>query len=437
MIEKPNPKVDIIPDNPIYLFVAYQIERGEPKDGKEGLRHMHVFVTFSEAKPFAYVKKLFDETLGPGGDIKVADDNAYFYCTKEPGDDKWPEKNFTVEQKPILIGNMPKNIERVIKKKNTVSTQGKWEEYAEYLKTHTIKELDERDPAFVLKNLKKLEDYTNFKKKELEAFKPTVFWLCGKTGTYKTYGVIKAEKDLFNNRVNKVEFINNFVNNYDETNEAVLIDELRGSTLSYSKLLSLLDWNDGLTPINVKGSKNSVWRPRRIYITSCYRPENIFTKQVDKTDSISQLLRRIDCIIDTTVLSNLKMLDLNTIINQIKIKYEQLNIFPKKSLGKNETKSPSTHTQQNCNNTGSFAVLLNDSNIYSDIIEISDKKNESLLQSIQSQLELSEPVFLYPLTKEDQERISRFVYEEEHTGTEPSDGTECNSGDRSESEGIV
>ena len=131
------------------------------------------------------------------------------------------------------------------------------------------------------------------------------------------------------------------------------------------------------------------------------------------------------------------MLDLNTIINQIKIKYEQLNILPQKSLGKIESTLPNTHTQQNSNNTGSFAVLLNDSNIYSDVIEISDKKNESLLQSIQSQLELSEPVLLYPLTKEDQERISRFVYEEEHTGTEPSDGTECNSGDRSESEGIV
>lgn len=436
MIEKPNPKTNLIPDNPIFLFAAYQIERGEATEEKEGLRHMHIFVTFSEAKPFTYVKKLFDEILGPGGDIKIADDNAYFYCTKKPGETKWPEKNFTVEQKPILIGKMPKNIERIEKGKSI--TQDKWEKYAEFLESHSLKDLDKEDPAFVLKNLKKLEEYANFKKRSSESYKPTVFWLCGKTGTYKTYGVIEAERKLFNNRVNKIEIINNFINNYDETNDAVLIDELRGSTLPYSKLLGLLDWNDGMTPINVKGSKNSVWRPKRIYITSCYTPQEIFTKQVDKTDSISQLLRRIDTIIDTTTLNNLKMLELNTILSIIKTKFEQLNLLPNLPIGKNETILPNTHTQQNCNNTRSFAVCTPPfSNINLDSNENLFSENVLMLQSQQSQLELSEPVFLFPLTTEEKKRIEGFVYEREPSGREPSDGTNCESEDESESDNEV
>ena len=67
----------------------------------------------------------------------------------------------------------------------------------------------------------------------------------------------------------------------------LILDEFRGDYLKFSELLKIIDG----TTINVKGSEIYLHLDE-IFVTSCYNPYTIY-KNLGKTDSIKQLLRRI------------------------------------------------------------------------------------------------------------------------------------------------
>jgi len=130
---------------------------------------------------------------------------------------------------------------------------------------------------------------------------PVITWLYGKTGTGKTRRVVEKEPDLWiSGRDLK------WWDGYDNQ-EAVLFDDFRGDFCTFHELLRLLD----RYPINVavKGGFR-VFNSKRIYITSAYKPEDIYTTRED----IGQLLRRINTV---TEVSKSNIVDLVTEVTEV------------------------------------------------------------------------------------------------------------------------
>lgn len=134
----------------------------------------------------------------------------------------------------------------------------------------------------------------NIKKKE---YKPTkVYWYFGPTGTGKSRKVKELVSEKVINKIIKpdeITIINCFTSsgfaigmiNYNS--KILILDEFRGDYLKFSELLKIIDG----TTVNVKGSEIYLHLDE-IYVTSCYNPYTIY-KNLGKTDSIKQLLRRI------------------------------------------------------------------------------------------------------------------------------------------------
>lgn len=118
--------------------------------------------------------------------------------------------------------------------------------------------------------------------------KPHIVWIYGSTGTGKTRQVYEKEKDLWISAKN-LKWWNGY-----ENQEAVLIDDFRSDFCTFHELLRILDRYP--YKVEIKGGHREL-NSKRIYITSCYHPDNVYKTIEDKT----QLLRRIDEIICTDV----------------------------------------------------------------------------------------------------------------------------------------
>lgn len=296
-----NPLIDEVKDHADILYCTWQIERGAPSESEPlGHRHMHVFVQFENARSLSAVSGFF-KYIG-NAHCDPCDMNAYFYATKSPGQEgDWKEKDFTVEVSPKEFGILPRGIARQLKKsdqkkerKPTLS-----DEICLGLQDGTLTKQDikEQYPGWYIANERKIEYFINKHRASLienEVFKPWVIWFWGSTGTGKTRSVFDFERKYFDNRPDDINVSGKnecFVNGY-LGNDAVLIDETRGE-IPYKELLKMLDWNQGGKTINMKGIKDAKWFPKRIYITSCYRPENLYNGQMTKDDRIDQLIRRL------------------------------------------------------------------------------------------------------------------------------------------------
>lgn len=301
MIEVPNPLVDEIQPSDDIVCAAWQIERGQPsEDNPEGLRHMHLFVEFINQRYKNSVKKYFSYLGVPHLDLPENKIMAYRYCTKKPGEAPWQDKIFTVEIPPKFIGDkplIPERNETQEQKKETKSDKiakkimsGEW----------TIKDVVQNEPGWYMLNHSKVTSFILRHKSEEcknKIWKPFVVWLHGLTGTGKTSAAewfericFKVEPDIIT--VTGVD--NAFINGYFGA-DSVIIDETRGE-IPYKELLKLLDWNYGGRVVNMKGISDGKWFPKRIYITSCYPPDQIYNKQMTREDKIDQLIRRIDYI---------------------------------------------------------------------------------------------------------------------------------------------
>jgi len=111
-------------------------------------------------------------------------------------------------------------------------------------------------------------------------FKPEVYWLYGPTGSGKTRYVVEKEKDLWISGKNL-----RWWDGY-ENQEATLFDDFRKDFCTFHELLRILDRYP--MTVEVKGG-HRVLNSKRMYITSCFNPEEIYHVRED----IAQLLRRI------------------------------------------------------------------------------------------------------------------------------------------------
>lgn len=118
-------------------------------------------------------------------------------------------------------------------------------------------------------------------KRQKRDFVPEVVWIYGPTGTGKTRSVVEEEKSLYFFPYEK----NGWWDNY-ESQEAILFDDFRGQ-LPLNEMLRICDRYDYTVP-----RRNRAPIPlmaKRIYITSCSRPEDVFKEN----ENIGQLLRRL------------------------------------------------------------------------------------------------------------------------------------------------
>lgn len=135
-------------------------------------------------------------------------------------------------------------------------------------------------------------------RKQTKRTPPKVFWFWGPAGTGKTTKATTfcAEMGLDYLRVvqkDNADFMNGFTDQ-----QAVIFDDIRTHTFEFNMLLGLLDEHELV--VNVKGSHRA-WRPDWIFITAPMPPEQMFEDFVgNKTDNITQLLRRIHFITHMT-----------------------------------------------------------------------------------------------------------------------------------------
>lgn len=152
------------------------------------------------------------------------------------------------------------------------------------LKTGGLKKVLEENPKEYIKYHSGIEKLSLHYQKDRD-FKPEVVWLYGATGTGKTRYVVEKEPELWMSGKNLKWWC------HYENEEAVLFDDFRGDFCTFHELLRILDrykYN-----IEVKGGYRK-FNSKRIYITSCYPPEQIYETRED----IGQLLRRIDRVIE-------------------------------------------------------------------------------------------------------------------------------------------
>lgn len=113
---------------------------------------------------------------------------------------------------------------------------------------------------------------------------PIVTWLWGPSGTGKTRQVFEKEPDLWISGKN-LKWWEGY-----ENQEAILIDDFRGDFCTFHELLRILD----RVPfrVEVKGGSREL-NSKRIYITSCYKPEDVYDKN---NEEIYQLMRRLTVV---------------------------------------------------------------------------------------------------------------------------------------------
>lgn len=117
-------------------------------------------------------------------------------------------------------------------------------------------------------------------------WKPSVIWIWGPTGTYKSAFARKlceepwvSSKDL------------KWFDGYDRHSD-VIFDDFRGDFCTFHFLLRLLDRYECM--VEIKGGTRQ-FLAKKIVITSCYHPKNVYAKN---DEDVKQLLRRIDEIIE-------------------------------------------------------------------------------------------------------------------------------------------
>lgn len=303
MIEVPNPLVDDIQPDGSIVCAAWQIERGQPSENEpEGLRHMHLFVEFSSPRYKNSVKKYFSYLGVPHLDLPENKIMAFKYCTKKPGEKPWQDKIFTVEIPPKFIGDIPIIPERSDVEPDKQKKESKSDKIAKKIMDGEWNEDDVKrnEPGWYMLNHNKLSTFMIKYKAEQnkgKIWKPFVVWLHGLTGTGKTSAPEWFERICFKTEPDIITVsgdTNAFINGYFGS-DSVIIDETRGE-IPYKESLKLLDWNYGGRVVNIKGLSDGKWFPKRIYITSCYPPDQIYNKQMTREDKIDQLIRRIDYI---------------------------------------------------------------------------------------------------------------------------------------------
>lgn len=127
-------------------------------------------------------------------------------------------------------------------------------------------------------------DLLNETIRENKHVKPIDFeWYYGPTGTGKSRTAMETGGT-------PVIYDHGFFSDWGEA-KIIILEEFRGE-IPYPKMLQLTDRYHGYYTFNIKGGQR-VLDIQKLIVTSPYRPEECYRQQVQKTDSIQQLMRRI------------------------------------------------------------------------------------------------------------------------------------------------
>lgn len=193
----------------------------------------------------------------------------------------------------VEISKDPEASKKYCMKEGEFKEQGEWCTQGQRTDLHAavraiidgklhLDEIIEQDPMLFHQFGRTLERaHDLYLKKSKRDFVPTVYWLWGPTGTGKTRSVVSEEKSLYFFPYEK----NGWWDNY-ESQEAILFDDFRGQ-LPLNEMLRICDRYDYSVPR--RGRAPVPLMAKRIYITSCKRPEEIFKEN----ESIDQLIRRL------------------------------------------------------------------------------------------------------------------------------------------------
>jgi len=126
-------------------------------------------------------------------------------------------------------------------------------------------------------------------KEASRTWKPTVYWLYGKTGTGKS----KYAFELAEGKTTYVKSAGNkWWDGYDKQ-EVVIIDDFRAHWWTFEEVLHLLDRYEHR--LEFKGGMRQ-FLAKTIIITTCYEPEKTFRDNTD--ERIDQVERRLDHVIE-------------------------------------------------------------------------------------------------------------------------------------------
>lgn len=158
-----------------------------------------------------------------------------------------------------------------------------------------ISEVIEKMPDTYVRYRNGIKDIIEHKKKNDRYYKPIeVIWVYGPTGTGKT-------RIAFEAGATPIIYTNGYFSDWGDS-RILALEELRGE-VPYRELLKLTDSYHNYYSANIKGGQKLIDIDKLI-ITSPSKPELIYYNQVDREDSINQLLRRITQIINLNVNNN-------------------------------------------------------------------------------------------------------------------------------------
>lgn len=221
--------------------------------GKEGTKHLQGHIVFKKSMRLSALKKLNERAHWSN---VISEESSANYCMKDK--------------------------EYYLKDNRNQGTRNDLAAACKLVTEVGIVALKEEMPEVYVRYHGGFDKLVKYKKRD---FKPIVTWIYGETGSGKTRMIVEKEKDLWISGKN-LKWWQGY-----EGQEATLFDDFRADFCTFHELLRILDRYP--YSIEVKGGHRELIS-KRMYITSCYRPEDIYNTRED----INQLIRRIDEIIE-------------------------------------------------------------------------------------------------------------------------------------------
>jgi len=236
-------------------------------------------------KKLKYKYLIIGDEVGESGTPHL---QIYFHL-KSQAKFKVIKKKFPKAHIEPALGNDKQNQE-YCSKQNILFEDGELSEQGKRTDIETIREIltdggNMRDIVSIAKSTQSIrmgEIHLKYFEKKRN-WKPHVSWYWGATGTGKSKRAHEEMPDAY-----VAMETGTWWEGYD-AHEDVIIDDMRKNFSTFSRLLVLLDRYE--TRVECKGGSRQ-FVPKRIIITSCYSPEQMYETRED----IQQLLRRIDIV---------------------------------------------------------------------------------------------------------------------------------------------
>lgn len=253
--------LDKITQSAYFSYVMFQKEKGE-----SGTEHFQIYLELKKAQRISGVHKILGTThvacFGRNGTGQQASD----YCCKEESRIEGP---WTAGD--LFIGNPGKRSDLSDLRDSVLQ------------RTKSRKEIV--DSCSNNQQLRFVENLYKYVRLNPEYQPKKVVWCYGKTGEGKTRHVMSKVDGVDYYMADTAQWMDGY---YGQ--EVVIIDELRPKDWPYARMLKLLDGYEILTAI--KGGY-VIWNPKKIYITTPFKPEDTYFRTAHSEGGIEQLIRRI------------------------------------------------------------------------------------------------------------------------------------------------